>query len=76
MKLFLNGIPVFQKGDQLGTGGVSLNGASWGSLNGASWGYGFRHRPRQVEAHFCEELVGAAKQTHGWVITGRAMLGR
>lgn len=68
MKLFLNGIPVFQKGDQLGTGGVSLNGASWG--------YGFRHRPRQVEAHFCEELVGAAKQTHGWVITGRAMLGR
>ncbi|CAK9055339.1 unnamed protein product [Durusdinium trenchii] len=23
-----------------------------------------------VEAHFCEELVGAAKQTHGWVITG------
>ncbi|CAJ1432588.1 unnamed protein product, partial [Effrenium voratum] len=23
-----------------------------------------------VEAHFCEGLVGAAKQTHGWVITG------
>lgn len=24
----------------------------------------------QVEAHFCEGLVGAAKQTNGWVITG------
>merc|ERR1740121_3200091 len=23
-----------------------------------------------VEAHFCEGLVGAAKQTGGWVITG------
>jgi|Cyp2metagenome_2_1107375.scaffolds.fasta_scaffold198786_1 hypothetical protein len=24
----------------------------------------------EVEAHFCEGLVGAAKQTQGWVITG------
>ena len=23
-----------------------------------------------MEAHFCEGLVGAAKQTQGWVITG------
>lgn len=26
----------------------------------------------EVEAHFCEGLVGAAKQTQGWVITGAA----
>ena len=29
----------------------------------------------QVEAHFCEGLVGAAKQTQGWVITGAEVAG-